>query len=102
MNQVEAAWLAGLIEGEGTIGQYKYGTRTSTVLRVEMKDKDVIEKAMKVAGCGNIVFKKARGNSKETWCWSITQAKQVEKICKEILPFMGARRSAKIREIFPM
>lgn len=103
MDEIEAAWVAGLIEGEGCIGQYTYprsgGFYTKTILQVEMKDLDVLERLQTYTGHGTIRFKQARGNSAETWVWTVTRKTHIREIAEAILPHMGNRRSKKIKSI---
>lgn len=102
-NSVDIAWVAGLIEGEGCMGKYTYtrpsGDYTKTILQVEMKDRDILEKLHRITGYGTINYKKARPPSEETWVWSVTRAVHVKEILTAILPHMGERRTKKIQEV---
>lgn len=102
--ELEWAWLAGIVEGEGSIGCYWLDkTRPTrgktTVLAVEMRDLDVLERLQRITGKGTIRVKPARGNAAETAVWRVQRKEDVVAICERILPLMGERRTAKMREV---
>lgn len=103
MNDIETAWLAGIVEGEGTIGKYTYtrpnGNYTKTIMQVEMRDRDIIEKLHSITNCGSVRHKPARNRSDATWVWAVTKRVDVIRLCEAILPYMGERRTAKILSV---
>jgi hypothetical protein len=100
MTDIEAAWLAGLLEGEGyfQITKPRPHHPTQVVIRLAMTDKDVVEKAARLLN--NIpVNEKAKTTERKTiYAISLSKRDEVEKILLQILPFMGSRRSKKINE----
>ena len=103
----ELAWLAGLLEGEASFTESTKGQKRKGVhirVRLNMTDYDIVERAVEVAarlgfGRVNINPRKAYNERcKPQWiaCWTSAKA---EKLMIAILPFMGERRSGRIREI---
>lgn len=91
MTPADLAWLAGLCEGESCIdlhrGRYPR-------LRLAMADRDVIARAAALMGCG-VRVTLPRPPHQAMWHAEI-QGPRAEAILREILPHMGARRSARI------
>jgi hypothetical protein len=98
----EVAWLAGLLEGEGTFAYRNCGPRIS----VAMTDRDVIERAEKL-------LKSAWDTGRESRIYELPVKDRMTKPgyvsvvthtraaawMMTILPFMGARRAEKIRSV---
>lgn len=98
----ETAWAAGLIEGEGTFAlvknsKAKHGKSAKIV--VQMNDLDVLERLHNVFGLGRIYYRPPRGNSKESWAWTVYKATEVKDILGTLLPYLGNRRTAKANEV---
>ena len=88
-DELEWAWLAGLFEGEGCVNRYlvkRERPYKSTYLAIEMKDKDVLERALAITGRGTIRTKPARNNSAETFVWAVQNKDHVVEICERLLP----------------
>lgn len=100
MTDIEASWLAGLLEGEGyfQITKPRHHHPTQVVIRLSMTDKDVVEKAAKLLN--NVpINQKARTTERKTiYAISLSKRDEVEKILLQILPHMGSRRSQRINE----
>src|SRR6266705_5064871 len=91
------AWLAGILEGEGTFGT----SRNSPSIKLEMCDKDIVQK---VAHIFNTKFFLIKRNKiiHPTWSDSYRVAiygDSAYKWMKLLLPWMGKRRSKKIKQI---
>lgn len=70
MKDVEAAWLAGLFEGEGCISLA--GTRVQ--LSIAMTDRDVVERFVSMVGYGKVTCRPGKLNGeykKEMFYWQI-------------------------------
>lgn len=90
------SWLAGLLEGEGCF-QVRNGC--SIDITLNMTDRDVVERAHSVSGVGYFLGPYLRGDYKPIWRWRVSRGDHVYAICVAVLPFMLARRSAKILEV---
>jgi hypothetical protein len=109
MTELEIAWLAGLLEGEGNfelVPAHRCGKRRSMEVRLNlsMTDLDVVERVAKLVEATAKIWTNDRSkqsgtrpNHKPLYCLSIKGYRAI-RIMTAILPFMGERRSAKIRE----
>jgi hypothetical protein len=95
MKDIDVAWLAGLLEGEGC-----FTFNSSPFIALQMTDLDVMEKATKLMGC-KLRPSKLKENRKQVYRTSLHAAKALE-LMRLILPFMGLRRSEKIREVMAL
>jgi hypothetical protein len=96
----QIAWLAGLLEGEGTFHTSHTGSFYVRVT-LEMTDEDVVRKAAQLMEdapvSGPRIRKKGLG-TKPYYSTSISGYK-ASRVMAAVLPFMGRRRAAKIREL---
>jgi hypothetical protein len=100
MTDIDAAWLAGLLEGEGyfQITKPRHHHPTQVVIRLAMTDKDVVEKAAKLLNNVPINEKAKTTERKTIYAISLTKRDEVEKVLLQILPYMGSRRTQRINE----
>lgn len=108
-SDVDIAWIAGLLEGEGCFSICTRKTskhdHKSLAIHCEMTDEDTIEKLHRVTKCGTInVRKNTSGrrddrNRKQTWIWSVQNHAGIYKVCCAIYPHMSKRRQEKIKEL---
>ena len=91
-------WFAGLFEGEGTI--YRNDKTRCLIMTIKMTDKDVIEEIPRVVGVGRVSARKPFSNPKwkDTFEWILTTRNEIIELANKITPYMGVRRSSKIRE----
>lgn len=104
ISPVDAAYLAGLIDGEGCIAvtatntnksakQCKRGLQYRGMLSVRMVDRSAIEWAHQITGLGSIRPYKAAGPNRRsgfTWtCWS----KEAAIIAATVLPYLKVKRA---------
>lgn len=100
LTEVQTGWLAGIIEGEGTI---EFVTKNSIRIAVVMTDQDVLERLQQVTGVGTVTearepSKCANSGRKQQYRWRVGAKEDVEPILRSILPWMGERRGARIEE----
>lgn len=109
MTDVEAAWVAGLMEGEAHFaiitkrGEWKGKPHSYPAwqLRVNMTDQDVVERVHAVTGIGRLrgPFKQGgpgRDGHKPVWSWVVNKRADIRFLIERIRPFMGRRRGARI------
>ena len=99
MNETEAAWLAGLLEGEGSFGIQRTDSRgdyryLQTNLTLAMTDRDIVKRAAELMctnfyepknptwGYGKKTMYRARAGDMDT----------VDRILVAIMPWLGNRR----------
>jgi hypothetical protein len=102
LKEVDVAWLAGLLEGEGsfTLQQplnAKGEPRTRIAISLQMTDLDVLEKVASLVGDGKVLTaKRQAGHHKETWRWQISSRGITAELMARILPYMSKRRVGQI------
>lgn len=92
----EAAWAAGIFEGEGSI--YYYKAKNRWTLQVQMTDEDVVRRLQEVLGCGSVTGPHFRKDWKPTWSWKSAAQGDVTHVLALFLPYLGLRRKAKALE----
>jgi hypothetical protein len=98
MSSVELAWLAAIVEGEGTFGRAR---RPGGQIRVVMTDQDIIQRLHAVTGLG-LVHNRGRRTErhKEAWEWAVTRRESVCDLAGHLAPFFLERRREQIGFIF--
>jgi hypothetical protein len=96
----EAAWVAGIVEGEGSILIRPTGERKVAVnVKVAMCDYDVIERLAEWSGVGNVTGPfMPKGGTKPQWRWTVSARSECVSLLGQIEPFLLARRGAAARE----
>ena len=90
MTRAETAWVAGLIEGEGT-----FAIKPKARLSVVTTDLDVIERLPRLTGVGRIyVTKPAQEHYKVAYVWAVVRQRHVAAVVGAIRPWLGGRRGA--------
>lgn len=95
METYKAAWVAGIIEGEGCIGWESTHPR----IRVKMSDEDTILRLLEWTGVGRIMVEARPEGRKDLWAWTVNSADDFLSLADEIEPFLMARRTAKLQEV---
>ena len=86
MKKWEAAWLAGMIDGEGSVGLYDYGREGRRVqIQMANSEKKLVDRFREVIGCGSTVFrtnihKSHKGRKPSYW------------VLKQLIPFLIAKK----------
>jgi hypothetical protein len=91
---IDIAWLAGLIEGEGS-----FQWHSTPIITLQMTDKDVLERVSLLCGYG-ITSYTPRGKSTYKQVWGLRMAgSRAVAWMMTLYQFMGVRRRAKIAEL---
>ena len=100
MRATDTAWLAGWLEGEGCFNVASVNGSRMARIAAGSTDRDILDYALTITGVGNITLRK-RGptNVKPLWMWSVNAQDDVRALMVRILPWMGERRTQKIRAI---
>lgn len=96
MNEVDAAWVAGLLEGEGTFLTQPNGH--SPRIACQMTDLDVLERLLYLCGGTLHEVTKRQKHWKDCWIWRISGDPAAE-VMLSIRDFLGSRRRAKVEEV---
>jgi hypothetical protein len=96
MTDVELAWLAGLLEGEGCFSNR--ADRNCPVIEVKMTDLDVINRVAEMFGRTAWLIPAQRKGYQDQYRTKI-QGEPARELMRKLLPMMGERRSARIQEL---
>ena len=100
MTPIEIAWLAGWLEGEGCF--YCKTGSSSTGIKVTATDLDVVNRVALLIGAKNVFIANKRRQKelghKPAYTASV-HGEKAELVMRTILPYMGKRRSTKIKEL---
>lgn len=96
MTEIELAWLAGLLEGEGCFS-YR-ADRDCPVVEVKMVDLDVINRVGELFG-RTVWMVPAQGENRQDQWRTKIQGEPARELMRRLLPLMGERRSARIRAL---
>ena len=92
MTDVQAAWLAGIIDGEGCLDAPRGNAR----VRIKMTDHDVVLRAALLMDAKT--YLEIQEGRKPALVAQVTGAK-AQAVLEATLPYLGSRRSAKATEI---
>lgn len=99
MKRDEAAWLAGLLEGEGCFDAMR---ARYPRIRVEMTDRDVVERVRSLVGTSaSIQTPKRRPHHKPSFMLQII-GPSVPALLRQIRPWLGQRRGMKVDELLAL
>lgn len=97
MNKLTASYIAGIIDGEGSIGLQKNkksecvnGINYVPRLRIGMIDKEFIEWLKNSFG-GWIYHRKQNGNNKDSYTWQV-EGKVMKEIIKKVYPYLRIKK----------
>ncbi|WP_410816444.1 LAGLIDADG family homing endonuclease [Micromonospora sp. 050-3] len=103
MSPTEVAWLAGLMEGEGSFivmrvaATERQKARIRVRLSLQMTDQDVVQRVADTVGLGNVhAHPRQQDHHKDTYVWTISRMKPVVELVRLVLPLMGSRRTDQI------
>ncbi len=98
-NPIDAAWAAGLFEGEGTFhalhGRYPRASMSST-------DHDVMMRFVAIVGVGTLagpIVDSRFPDRKPLWRWNTTNAQDFVRLAALLEPQLGSRRRERLAEL---
>ncbi len=94
IHREDAAWLAGLLDGEGCFDNPRGNPR----IRVKMSDLDVVLRAASIMDATTFAEIDYRPNRKPLLVAQTTGDNAI-RVMRALLPWLGSRRSAKVTEI---
>lgn len=95
MDELDVAWLAGIIEGEGSLTKNKYN---SWQLQITMTDKDVIEKISQLVDQKMWKKKKYKETEKQAYKVTLCHKDKLRQLLPRLMPYMGQRRYNRMEE----
>lgn len=103
MSDIEIAWAAGILEGEGCFSRHIRSSNGALCFAIhcEMSDEDVIRKLHAVFKVGTVVARlnisgrRDTRNRKQTWIWSVQNRPGIALVLNSIIPHLCQRRREK-------
>jgi hypothetical protein len=99
----EAAWLAGILEGEGSFmlikGRSRTGRRYLPRVSMQSSDEDTITRVHAISGVGVTSGPIIRSNRKPVWMWACSRVMDAVPLMVAVRIFMGKRRGQQIDSI---
>ena len=101
VTNLDRAWIAGLVEGEGSYYLRNSKDYPAVVFQLNMADEDVVRRAHRLSGRIGTVNPHDPGSRgvKQQWRWRISSQAEVAWFMDQMYPLMGERRRAKIDEL---
>jgi hypothetical protein len=88
MTPEQVAWVAGILEGEGS-----FISGTSVAIQVTMTDLDILQRLLQVTGVGRIYpITRRKDNHKDAWIWAVQRRAHIRHVINAVLPWLGERR----------
>lgn len=97
MKATDWAWLAGIVDGEGTVGAYfqgrKRGRRAITpILQVVSTDEIIVNKVAQIVRTLGIQVEPTQvgvtKRNRPVWIWACRRAKALQQVLPALLPFL--------------
>lgn len=96
LSETERAWLAGVIDGEGSIGLYRSTDGRRVVIQVGNTHRGFIERVREVVGCGSISPREPRGlhkGRKTVYHYTCTGAVRGFRLLEQVTPYLVIKKS---------
>lgn len=101
ITEVEVAWVAGILEGEGC-WTTKSAHGTTWWIAVRMTDQDVVQRLAELTGIGTLCPEPPqRPGAKPSWSWRVAAKPHREWLTLKVWPWLGQRRRARVKELWP-
>lgn len=92
MSSTEAAWLAGFLDGEGSVSVSlggRDGKYRTWKLSAPNTAKRSLEKCLKITGAGSIVVKYEKTEQrKKLWQWQVQAQREIRDTLIQVLPYL--------------
>lgn len=102
-NQLTIGYLAGIIDGEGSVTFQRNGRKTPNArVSVSMTDQDSINRIFELSGIGYVGGPYTRNgnnpNRKPYWTWQLYKASDIARLLCAIAPLLSERKQLKCLE----
>ena len=98
MTLQELSWVAGLLEGEGSF----HHKGKCVIVQLSMTDRDVVAKAAQLIGSKAVGYKRPSRPCGKPMFYCYLGGDRADVLMQQLLPFMGERRSMRIRELLEL
>lgn len=99
MDETEIAWLAGLLEGEGSFLKPPPSDPGRPRISLEMTDQDVVERVAKMFEISYIHTKRYANVKHKDGFRFLLRGQRAVRLMEVLSPYMGTRRQAQINEV---
>jgi len=100
MNDIEIGWLAGIIDGEGSIVLDRKSKWRSPRIKVASTDIEILLECKRICAAGSITEKKSRNpKHSKSWVWACHSTLKTIEILKVISPYLKCPKK-KRRAVF--
>jgi len=103
MDELDTAWLAGWLEGEGcfSIRKIKQGSRQYDypIVTASSTDFDTLERVQSIAGGKIYEARPQNPNHSMCWRWQLYGKDEATSLMLTLLPLMSKRRRERIQEV---
>ncbi len=94
----DASWLAGVIDGEGSIGLYDYGKEGRRVcIQISNTNKNFVDNMRLIIGCGSQInranWHKGHKGKKQMYLYSLKGSNRCYWVLKQIIPYLIIKKS---------
>ena len=105
MNGAEKAYIGCFIDTDGTLtmrtrtlenGRFWFETR---IICFNTEEQEILRKLKEFSGVGCVTHAYRKDHETQEYKWVVTKFSDVEKLLREILPFMNLKRKKKIAEL---
>ncbi len=92
LNERDLGWIAGIIDGEGTIGVYPDNAKPHALLRVAMADEPPVRRLHKLTSVGHVHVVQHKTLTvggqlpKLQWSWQVKARDELKSLLKTVLP----------------
>lgn len=98
MRDIELGYVAGILDGEGSITIQPYANNR-VMVRVASTDIDILHKVHNFTGVGTVYERKTKQlNRKPSWEWVVTNQQHVLTLLSTVFPLLSKRRQEKAFE----
>lgn len=99
MSRVQAAWLAGLFDGEGSIIR-PHAHRTNSVrITINNTCQPLVQQIAQVTGTGNVLYRASKNpKHADQWVWQC-YADNARSLLRQMLPWLIVKREKALEAI---
>lgn len=99
ITEVELAWLAGLLEGEGSFSKAPPSESNRPRISIQMTDEDVIKRVATIFGVAYIYPRRFTDDNWKQSFQVVLRGKKAIELMRRLRPHMGERRTKRIDEV---
>lgn len=93
LSQTEAAWIAGFLDGEGSVMLYRRETAVALRVTAANTHRPTLERLVALCGCGSIVrWRSLKKEHKDSYWWQLN-AEGAAALLHQILPYLVTKKA---------